>query len=283
MKKPQKRARVRAGRGSDHRAPERRDARTRRAPRRVVSLERALSKLGVAPRPEARALIVAGRVRVAERVVTDPTRRVDPDLDVLRVDGRIVERAQRAIWMLHKPVGTVTTRRDPGGRPTVYALVPAHAPFMGPVGRLDLDSSGLLLMTNDTQLAALLTSPESHVEKEYQVTLDAPIRAEDAARLAAGVDLLGRRTRPCTIDLPGPSPAARLRVTLVEGRNRQIRRLFAVAGRTVVQLHRVRVGPLRLGHLREGEARPLRAPEIAALDRLRSGRTMDATSARPSR
>jgi 16S rRNA pseudouridine516 synthase len=104
---------------------------------------------------------------------------------------------------------------------------------MGPVGRLDRDSSGLLVLTNDTRLAALLTAPESRVEKEYEVELDAPIAAEDAARLAAGIVLGGRRTRPCRILFEEPSPAGRLRVTLDEGRNRRVRRLFATAGRAV--------------------------------------------------
>ena len=255
-------SRSRSGSGSD--------AGARSQP--AVSLERALSKLGVASRPEARALVIAGRVRVGDRVVTDPARRVDPDHDVLRVDGRAVRRARAEHWLVHKPPGYVTTRRDPEGRPTVYALLPPGVPFVGPVGRLDLDSSGLLLLTNDTQLAAFLTAPDSHVEKMYEVELDAPIDAAQATRLEAGVVVLGRRTLPARVELVSPAPSRALRITLVEGRNRQVRRMLASLGREVVRLHRVRIGPLGIQGLGEGRARRLRPQEIEALAALRSGK-----------
>jgi 23S rRNA pseudouridine2605 synthase len=161
-----------------------------------VSLERALSKLGLVSRVEARSLVVAGRVSVGGRIVTDPGRRIDPDRDELRVDGRRVRRAAAQHWLVHKPVGYVTTRRDPERRPTVYDLLPPGTPFIAPVGRLDLDSSGLLLLTNDSRLAAFLTAPTSHVEKVYEVQLDAPITSAEAAHLAAGVRVLGRTTLP---------------------------------------------------------------------------------------
>jgi 23S rRNA pseudouridine2605 synthase len=148
-----------------------------------VSLERALSKLGIASRVEARRCIETGRVRVGDRVVRDPRWRVDPDLDRIAVDGVPARRATAVYLVLHKPVGVVTTRRDPEGRRTVYDLLPADAPHLGAVGRLDLDSSGLLLFTNDTRLAARLTDPLTHVTKVYDVRLDAPITAADAARL----------------------------------------------------------------------------------------------------
>jgi pseudouridine synthase len=172
-------------------------------------------------------------------------------------------------WMLHKPLGTVTTRRDPEARPTVFHLLPAGLPHLGAVGRLDLDTSGLLLFTNDTQLGAFLTDPRTHVEKVYAVRLDAAIDAAAAQRLAAGVEILGRRTLPARVELLGPSPAAELRVTLVEGRNRQVRRMFETLGRVVVALHRERFGPLQLGELAVGAARPLRAVEQRALQALR--------------
>jgi 23S rRNA pseudouridine2605 synthase len=234
-------------------------------PHRVVSLERAVSKLGIASRVEARALVAAGRVRVGGAVVRDPGRRVDPARDRIRIDGRPARAAPAAYWMLHKPIGCVTTRRDTRGRPTVYDVLPRNLPFLAPVGRLDLESSGLLLFTNDTQLAARLTDPRAHVAKVYAVTLDAPITAAAAHRLAAGVELDGRPTLPAAVELVGGDPASRLRITLVEGRNRQVRRMLAGVGRTVVALHRERIGPLALGRLAAGEARALRAPEIAAL------------------
>ncbi len=239
--------------------------RTAAAPRRAVSLERALSKLGVASRSVARAMIEAGRVRVAERVVKDPTRRVDPARDPIAVDGQRVRREVFQHWLLHKPAGFVTTRRDPQGRPTVYELLPAGLPHLGAVGRLDLDSSGLLLFTNETQLAAALTDPRSHVEKQYEVRLDEPIDAAAARALAAGVDLSGRRTRPARVELLAPAPADRLRITLVEGRNRQVRRMCAALGRTVVELKRVAIGHLVLGRLAVGAVRRLSAAEVAKL------------------
>jgi len=256
------------------------------APRRVVSLERALSKLGIASRVEARRCIETGRVRVGDRVVRDPRWRVDPDLDRIAVDGVPARRATAVYLVLHKPVGVVTTRRDPEGRRTVYDLLPADAPHLGAVGRLDLDSSGLLLFTNDTRLAARLTDPLTHVTKVYDVRLDAPITAADAARLASGVVLSGRRTRPARIE---PNRSARRdararqdsrrraadandagtewRVTLVEGRNRQVRRMFESLGRVVLVLHRPQFGPLSLQGLAPGAWRWLGTGEIRALER----------------
>ena len=231
----------------------------------AVSLERALSKLGIAARPVAREWIRAGRVRVGERVVSDPAFRVDLRRDRIWIDGRRALAAAPQYWMLHKPAGYVTTRRDPDGRPTVHDLLPPHLPHLSAVGRLDLDSSGLLLLTNDSQLGARLTDPSSHVTKIYEVRLDAPIRPAEAARLAAGVVVLGRRTRPAEIELLGSAPARRVRVALVEGRNRQVRRMFATAGRRVEKLHRVGIGPLQLAGLPPGTARPLRPAELRAL------------------
>lgn len=261
----------------------RRPPTTALARRRVVSLARALSKLGLASRPEARALVRAGRVQLEGRVVTDPERRVDPDHDDLRVDGRRVRRATASYWLLHKPAGVVTTRRDPEGRPTVYDLLPAGAPFVGPVGRLDQDTTGLLLLTNDTQLAAFLTDPERHVPKVYEVELEAPLGAGEVAELVSGVVVLGRRTLPAEVELLGRVPSKCLRITLVEGRNRQVRRMMEAIGRTVVRLHRTAVGPLRLGTLAVGVARPLTPAEIAALARWRDRHQGGATSSRARR
>jgi 23S rRNA pseudouridine2605 synthase len=242
------------------------------APRRAVSLERALSKLGIASRVEARALIESGRVRVGARRIVEPGFRVDMQRDRISIDGATARRAALQIWMLHKPVGTVTTRRDPDGRRTVFDLLPAGLPHLSAVGRLDYDTSGLLLFTNDTQLGAFLTDPQTHVAKVYAVRLDAPIAATAAQQLAAGVEIRGRRTLPARVELCGPSPCDRLRVMLVEGRNRQVRRMFATLGRTVMVLHRERFGPLRLGDLGPGMSRPLREGELRELRALRAER-----------
>jgi 23S rRNA pseudouridine2605 synthase len=197
--------------------------------------------------------------------VSDPAFRVDLRRDRISVDGRRALPTAPQYWMLHKPAGYVTTRRDPDRRATVHDLLPPNLPHLSAVGRLDLDSSGLLLLTNDTQLGACLTDPDSHVAKIYEVRLEAPITPAEAARLAAGVLVLGRRTRPAEIELLGAAPARRVRVTLVEGRNRQVRRMFATAGRRVEKLHRIGIGPLELAGLAPGTARPLRAAELRAL------------------
>jgi len=234
-------------------------------PLRAVSLTRALSKLGVASRTEAEAMILDGRVRIGTRVMRDPRWRVDPSNDDIRVDGRTVRPPQPQFWLLHKPVGIITTRRDERSRPTVYDLLPPDLPHVVPVGRLDGDSSGLLLLTSDTQLAARLTDPDAHIPKVYEVELDAPISAAEARRLSDGVPIAGRMTRPALVELvrgPGQSHA---RVTLVEGRNRQVRRMFQSVGRAVVALRRVAIGPLHIRGLAEGQVRPLRPREIESL------------------
>ena len=236
-----------------------------RAPRRVVSLERAVSKFGIASRAEARFLILEDRVHVNGVIERNPTRRVDPDLDRLMVDNVPVQPAKPLYWMLNKPLGYVTTARDPDGRPTVYDLLPRGLPFVSAVGRLDYQSSGLLLFTNDTQFAAKLTSPESHVPKVYEVTLDAPVSAALARQLEQGVVVQGRRTLPARLRLAQPGASLRVTVTLYEGRNRQVRRMFDSVGRTVVWLQRVRIGPVMLDGLGSGEARPLTDVEVRAL------------------
>jgi pseudouridine synthase len=230
-----------------------------------VSLSRALSKLGIASRTEAEAMIQAGRVRVGDHVVRDPAWRVDLEIDPIRIDDAPQERAEPQYWLLHKPVGYVTTRRDPQGRPTVYDLLPRDLPFVAPVGRLDLMSSGLLLLSNDTQLGARLTNPHSHVPKVYEARLDAPIGAVEARKLARGIEIQGRMTRPATVELRGGKPSRDVSVTLVEGRNRQVRRMFLSIGRKVASLRRVAIGPLRLDGLAEGKARVLRTSEVRAL------------------
>jgi 23S rRNA pseudouridine2605 synthase len=231
---------------------------------RNVSLARALSKLGAASRTEAEALVRAGRVRVNGRAARSPALRVDPARDRIELDGAPVRRAA-AVWlMLHKPAGRVTTRRDPDGRPTVYDLLPPEASHVGPVGRLDADTTGLLLFTNETRTAAALLAPGAHVEKTYLARLDGPVGADDLERLRSGVALAGRTTRPSRWEALGPRD---VRITLREGLNRQIHRMLWTVGRRVERLHRVSFGPLALGGLASGRCRPLEAREVAALRR----------------
>ena len=242
-----------------------------------VSLARALSKLGVCSRRQAEDLVVAGRVAVNGAVRREPSLRVDPAHDQLAVDGRRVGAAQRVYLVLNKPRGLVTTRSDPRGRDTVYScLAEAGLPFVSPVGRLDQASEGLLLFTNDTRWAAVLLDPASHLDKTYHVQIDRVADVELLARLQRGVDApvaaarggAGARERLGVKRvrlLRAGSRTSWLEIVLDEGRNRHIRRLLAVLGVEVRRLVRVAIGPLPLGALPKGSARPLTDEERDAL------------------
>jgi len=226
-----------------------------------LSLARALSKFGVCSRKEAARWIEAGRVRVGGAVVRFPARRIDPRSAVITVDGRRVQDEKaRLVIALHKPVGCVTTRVDPGGRPTVYDLLGDVGRWVFPVGRLDRDSSGLLLFTNDHRLGERLTNPEAHVPKTYHALVDGLPDAAALQALRDGVGLHdGTETRPARVkmlgSLRGPVSRTWLEIVLTEGKNRQVRRMCASVGHEVVQLVRVRIGRLELGELRPGEWR----------------------------
>ena len=207
-------------------------------------------------------------MRVNGRLVTDGRVRVRPEHDTIVLDGAIAEAADRVYLMLNKPRGVLTTRRDPRGRGTVYASLDDPAlPFVGPVGRLDQASEGLLLFTNDTQWANAITAPEHHVRKTYHVQID---RLPDAALLTAlraGVDDGdGAPLRAAAVDvLRAGSRHGWLTIELDEGRNRQIRRMLAAQGVQVLRLVRVAIGTLVLGDLPKGGWRHLTAPEVLAL------------------
>jgi len=237
-----------------------------------VSLARALSKLGVCSRAQARAWVEAGRVAVDGRRVTDPDRRVDPDRDRISVDGRPVDRAGPIYLMMHKPKDVVTTRSDERGRRTIYDVLAAvdsrgaDPGWVFPVGRLDRDSSGLLLLTNDTRWGARLAAPDSHVPKVYHVRVTPPIVPEDLARLAGSVPLADGPSAPVEVAVVRSSTRGTwLELTLTEGRNRQIRRMCARLGYRVETLVRIRIGGVALGELKPGEVRRLTEREVAAL------------------
>jgi len=240
-------------------------ATTASAARGVVSLERALSKLGFASRAEARALIVAGRVTVDGRRATDPARRLTPERVTIAIDGAAPAAAAPLTILLHKPRGYVTTRSDPEGRKTVFDLLTDLDARVMPVGRLDLATSGLLLLTNDTQFGNWLTDPESGVRRVYLVTVEGRVNADTIGQLERGVTSKGERLAADTAVLRKASAReSHLTITLTEGKNREIRRLLAAAGHEVTRLRRVQVGGLGLGTLAPGKWRPLSPEERQA-------------------
>jgi 23S rRNA pseudouridine2605 synthase len=228
-------------------------------PRRAVSLPRALSKLGLCSRKQAFDYVGAGRVEVNGRVSRDASLRVSLEADRVSVDGRAAGEFREAIVVaLHKPAGYLTTRSDPQGRPTVYDLLPSFGRFVFPVGRLDKETTGLLILTDDHQLGEALTNPEKHVPKSYEVLVDRRPDATQVNALRTGINLgKGDVTRPATVDV-GASPAGVVvRIVLSEGKNRQVRRMFAAVSVRVLNLRRVAIGRFRLGSLPEGRFRLL--------------------------
>jgi 23S rRNA pseudouridine2605 synthase len=223
-----------------------------------------LSKLGAASRAQSRALIEAGRVRVNGRVVQDPARRVELARDRIALDGAVVRRAAPVYFALHKPRGVVTTRSDERGRPCVQDLLPDEPGHLFAVGRLDQDSSGLLLVTNDTGLVERVASPAAHVEKEYVAQVDREVTAAELVMLARA-HVLADGTRLLPFHVVAGADRRTLRITIREGRNRQIRRVLEGFGFEVETLHRVRIGGVRLGDLPPGALRPLTAGEVARL------------------
>lgn len=202
----------------------------------------------------------AGRVTVGGEVVTDPARDVDAGDDV-RVDGTPVAAEAREVWAVNKPVGVVSTAREPGSRPAVVELVDSAARLY-PVGRLDADSTGLLLLSNDGELANRLTHPRYEVPKTYRAELRRPPSEGDLERLRRGVELDDGPTAPAEVSRLGER---RIEIVLREGRNRQVRRMVAAVGNEVAALRRVRFGSVELGELAAGEARRLADDEIARL------------------
>jgi len=242
------------------------------APRRTargkgVTLSRALSKAGVASRAEADRLIRDGAVTVDGAEVRAPGTWVDPRRVRIALRGRPVERPARVYIAMHKPCGVVTTRSDERGRPTVYSLLPRSLPLVFPVGRLDMDTSGLLLLTNDTQFGERVAGAAHGVPKTYLVTLERPLDGRAAAELRRGAVLAsGERCRPARLEADPADPRV-CRITITEGKNRQVRRMFASLKHTVVALRRIAIGAVRLGAMNEGDVRPLTDEEVSGLRR----------------
>jgi 23S rRNA pseudouridine2605 synthase len=228
-----------------------------------MRLVKYLAHAGVASRRAAEKLIAAGRVSVDGEVVVDPARAVQ-DASRVRVDGRELEGPERRVtFALHKPVGVVSTARDTHGRPTVLDLVGTPGVRLYPVGRLDSDSSGLILLTNDGELANRLTHPSFQVPKTYRATLGGgPIGAQALGRLRDGVELEDGPTAPAQVRRVDWQE---IELTIHEGRNRQVRRMCAAVGHPVLALRRVGFGPLGLEDLGEGEHRRLSEHELGRL------------------
>jgi len=231
-----------------------------------TGLARVLSKMGFCSRSEAAELIRAGRVKLNGAVRRDAETPVQPGRDRIEVDGRGVKAAEKVYWMLNKPRGIVTTAEDEQGRETVYELLPRGMPWVGPVGRLDKASEGLLLMTNDTEWAARMTAPESHVDKTYHVQIgmvedgSLPTRLETG--IADGEEILRAKSAKL---LRAGEKNSWLEIVLDEGKNRQIRRMLEACGTEVLRLIRVAVGPVQLGDLAKGQARELTKVEVRCL------------------
>lgn len=237
----------------------------------MIRLQKLLSMAGVASRRAAEVLITERRVTVNGQTVAALGAKADPAHDDVRVDGRRVNPETRLQYVaLHKPRGYVTTRRDPQGRRTILDLVPTLRGYVYPVGRLDYDSEGLVLLTNDGELAARLMHPRSEVERVYEAVVAGEPSDEAIEKLRRGVFIDGRRTAPADVRRGrtvgrAPKQTTLLTIVLREGRNRQIRKMCFAVGHPVSRLTRTRMGPVRVGTLRPGESRELTASEIRAL------------------
>jgi len=230
-----------------------------------VRLAKFLAHAGIASRRGAEEIIRDGRVSIAGTIVTDPARDVDVDSGVA-VDGRFLEGVEeRMVFVVHKPSGVLSTARDQWGRPTVIDLVPSRGARLYPVGRLDQDSTGIILVTNDGDLAQRMTHPSYEVPRVYRATVHpSPVPAHALRTLREGVDLEDGRTAPAKVR---QLKAGVLELTIHEGRNHQVKRMCEAVGHRVRTLERTRFGPLRLDDLPEGAHRRLKQAEVEQLRR----------------
>jgi len=235
-------------------------------------LQKVLAQAGVASRREAEAMITAGRVRVNGRVVRVLGSRVQPAQDEIVVDGARIKSERVVTLMLHKPAGFISSRSDPEGRPVVGSLLPPRGlPNLYPVGRLDWDSEGLLLLSNDGELANILTHPRHGVRKVYRVKLKGKPTEETLRQLVTGVVCKGERLRALAVErVRSWEHNSWVAITLEEGRHHHVRRMCEAIGHPVLRLVRVALGPLNLGSLPRGQWRPLTPQEEAALAFLRA-------------
>jgi 23S rRNA pseudouridine2605 synthase len=234
--------------------------------RPLKTLERVLSKAGAGSRTEARKWIGEGRVQVNGQKIQTPDHWVDLERDRVTLDGRSLKAARKLYILLYKPKGYITTYKDPEGRPTVYDLLSGVESFVGTVGRLDQDTSGLLLLSNDTDFAERVTNPDHKVAKTYLVKASSRLSDEDLQRLRNGVELSDGITRPAEVRRVRDSEKySFIEITITEGRNRQVRRMIEAVGSKVLKLVRTSIGPIGIGELEIGKWRELTAQELRAL------------------
>lgn len=234
--------------------------------RPIKTLERILSKAGLGSRTDARKWIGAGRVRVNGKPIQTPDHWVDLERDRVTLDGKPVRAQERRYILLYKPKGYITSYGDPEGRPTVYDLLADLGVWVATVGRLDQDSSGLLILTNDTQFAERLMNPEFKVAKTYLVKCSTLVADEQLEALRSGVMLADGPTRPALVSRVRDSGKyTHLEITITEGRNRQVRRMIEAAGSKALKLVRTAIGPIQIGGLEIGKHRDLTLAELEML------------------
>jgi pseudouridine synthase len=266
--------------------------------RRTKTLDRVLSRAGLGSRTDARRWIAEGRVTVDGRPAKTPDAWIDPDRQRVAIDGRPLRAAKKIYLLVYKPKGYLTTYKDPEGRPTVYDLIPGVRDWVFPAGRLDQETSGLLIMTNDTAFGDYITNPASHVPKTYLVKASLLLTDDQLDRLRQGVELSDGPTRPAMATRVRDSARYTFfEITITEGRNRQVRRMVEALGAKVLKLVRTRIGPVAIGDLEIGKYRTLTPGEVhqLALERARAwgpgeesaggrpGKTAKGTSSSPPR
>ena len=230
-----------------------------------ISLARAISKYGLASRTQAAAMIREGRVSINGTSVRSPDVWVDPQKDRIAVDGELLRKQTLVYVAMNKPAGVVTTRSDERGRKTVYDLLPAGHRWLFPIGRLDKETSGLLLLTNDTRFGERLTNPLEKVPKTYRIRVDRLLEHAGARAMRSGMRLSdGTQLLPAEVSISPAEPDV-FTMTIREGKNRQIRRMCETLGYTVLSLKRLSIGPVTLGNLAEGNVRPLTRAERNAV------------------
>lgn len=230
-------------------------------------LHKFLSRCGVASRRQAEQWIQEGKVKVNGQVVTELGVRIDPERDRVQVQGRRVRPAAPVVLLVHKPSGYVSTTKDPQGRRVVTDLAPKQFGRLYPVGRLDYDATGLMLLTNDGELAQRLMHPRYQVPRTYRVTVAGEVADEALRRLAEGTVLDGRKVPAAVVLVKRRADRTVLELTVWEGRYHLVKRLLEKAGHPVLKLKRIAFGPLRLGRLPRGACRPLTKQELAALQK----------------